>query len=83
MLFHKKHQSNEDNKQKREPDLYPVHYVMDSLKQYHTDLVQKEVESLSELSLVGSSFNSVIGEAEQFQRRLEDLEQNFYRVYEA
>lgn len=83
MLFHKKHQSNEDNKQKKEPDLYPVHYVMDSLKQYHTDLVQKEVESLSELSLVGSSFNSVMGEAEQFQRRLEDLEQNFYRVNEA
>ena len=83
MLFHKKNQPKDDKNQKKELDLYPVHYVMSSLKQYHTDLVQKEVESLSELSLVGSSFNSVMGEAEQFQRRLEDLEQNFYRVNEA
>ena len=46
MLFHKKNQPKDDKNQKKELDLYPVHYVMSSLKQYHTDLVQKEVESL-------------------------------------
>lgn len=83
MLFRKDHKQSEDKKEKKEPDLYPVLYVMDSLKQYHTDLVRKEVESLQELNLIGSSFNSVIGEAEHFQERLQDLEQNFYRVNEA
>ena len=83
MLFRKNHRQTEVKNQKKETDLYPVLYVMDSLKQYHTDLVRKEVDSLSELSLVGSSFNSVLGETEQFQQRLEDLEQNFHRVNEA
>ncbi len=56
---------------------------MDSLKQYHTDLVQKEVRSLWELSLVGNAFDSVLGEAEQFQEKLEDMGQNFLSVSEA
>ena len=56
---------------------------MDSLKQYHTDLVNKEVASLQELSLVGSSFNDVLGDAAHFQERLEDMGQNFLSVNEA
>lgn len=62
--------------------MYPVLYVMDSLKQYHTDLVAKEVQSLRELSLVGSSFDGVLGEADQFQQRLTDMGQNFSSVNE-
>lgn len=63
--------------------MYPIVYVMDSLKQYHTDLVNKEVASLQELSLVGSSFNDVLGDATHFQERLEDMGQNFLSVSEA
>ncbi len=81
MLFRKDHKQTEKN-QKKEKDLYPVLYVTDSLKQYHTDLVHKEVESLWELSLVGSSFSSVMGEAEQFQQKLTDLGDNFCSVQE-
>lgn len=82
MLFHRNNQQNVGKKQGGEKDLYPILYVMDSLKQYHTDLVQKEVQSLRELGLINSSFNGVLGEAEQFQERLEDMGQNFSSVGE-
>ena len=82
MLFRRDNKNKTEKKQNKEKDLYPVLYVMDSLKQYHTDLVQKEVQSLWELSLVGSSFDSVLGEAEHFQEKLEDMGQDFLRVSE-
>ncbi len=63
--------------------MYPVLYVMDSLKEYHTDLVRKEVESLEELSLVSSSFDSVLGETERFQQQLENMGENFSSVNQA
>ena len=83
MLFRRDNKNKTEKKQNKEKDMYPVLYVMDSLKQYHTDLVQKEVQSLWELSLVGSSFDSVLGEAEHFQEKLEDMGQDFLRVSEA
>ncbi len=83
MLFHRNKKQREGKKQDGAKDLYPVLYVMDSLKQYHTDLVNKEVASLQELSLVGSSFNDVLGDAAHFQERLEDMGQNFLSVNEA
>ena len=83
MLFRRDNKNKPEKKQNKEKDMYPVLYVMDSLKQYHTDLVQKEVQSLWELSLVGSSFDSVLGEAEHFQEKLEDMGQDFLRVSEA
>lgn len=42
--------------QNDEKSLYPVMHVMGSLKEYHKELVGKEVESLWELGMVGSSF---------------------------
>lgn len=83
MLFRRDNKNKTEKKQNKEKDMYQVLYVMDSLKQYHTDLVQKEVQSLWELSLVGSSFDSVLGEAEHFQEKLEDMGQDFLRVSEA
>ncbi len=80
MLFRGDNKQGAGKKQSREEEMYPVLYVMDSLKQYHTDLVQKEVQSLWELSLVGSSFDGVLGETEQFQEKLEDMGQNFSSV---
>ncbi len=83
MLFHRENKQGAEKKQGGAKDLYPVLYVMDSLKQYHTDLVQKEVQSLWELSLVGSSFEGVMGETNRFQERLENMEENFSSVNEA
>lgn len=83
MLFRKGNKQASGKKQNQEKDLYPILYVTESLKQYHTDLVRKEVESLWELNLVDSSFNCVLQETEHFQEKLGNLEQNFLSVNEA
>ena len=63
--------------------MYPILHVINSLKEYHTELVSKEVSSLWELNLIGTSFNSVLEEAEGFQGRLQDFGQNFLGVNQA
>ncbi|MBC5744585.1 chemotaxis protein [Lachnospiraceae bacterium MD308] len=60
-----------------EKSLGPVLHVMDSLKDYHTELVQKEVDSLRELSKIGSSFRDVLDETEDFHQQLEDFGDHF------
>lgn len=67
-------------KQNKAESLYPITYVIDSLKGYHRDLVQKEVDSLQELSMVSSSFRNVLGETENFQEKLHDFEQTFSNI---
>ncbi len=63
-----------------ESGLYPVLHVMGSLKDYHTELVQKEVDSLRELSDIGSSFGEILTEAENFQEKLQEFDQNFSSI---
>lgn len=60
--------------------LHPVLYVTDSLKEYHHMLVQSEVESLHELSMVNRSFGRVLDESENFKGTLGDFEQNFLNI---
>ncbi len=62
--------------------LYPVLYVMNTLKGYHGDLVQKEVDSLKELSMVNSSFSRVLAENDHLQEKLQNFEQNFSSISE-
>ena len=78
MRFQKRSGQSRDPVQ--EKSLYPVLYVMDSLKTYHTELVQKEVHSLQELSMVGSSFDRVLVGAESFQEKLQDFGQAFSSI---
>lgn len=80
MLFQKKNRKNKKEAPRKEKGLYPVLYVINVLKDYQKELVQKEVESLRELGLVGSSFNSVLGEADNFQQKLEDFEETFANI---
>ncbi len=61
-------------------DLYPVLHVMDTLKDYHRELVQKEVDSLGELSNIGKSFGKILTEAEDFQGKLQEFDQNFSSI---
>ena len=67
---------------REEKSLYPVLHVAGSLKEYQKELVQKEVASLWELSLVGASFSDVIREAEQFQTKLKNLGDSFSNINE-
>lgn len=73
MLFKKKNQ-------KKEKSLYPVLHVAGSLKEYQRELVQNEVASLQELSMVSSSFGGVISEAESFQGKLQEFDQTFSNI---
>ena len=60
--------------------LYPVLFVMDSLKDYHRRLVKQEVDTLSELDLINRSFGNVLSEAELFQDKLQDFQQTFAEI---
>lgn len=60
--------------------LHPVLYVVESLKEYHRALVQSEVESLQELSMVNQSFHNVLSDSEDFKTSLQDFEQTFSSV---
>ena len=53
---------------------------MKTLKGYHSELVQKEVDSLWELDRIGQSFGHVLSEAESFQGRLQEFGQNFMSI---
>ena len=83
MLFRNKSNEEPQKPQKNDNSLYPVLHVMGSLKDYHTELVQKEVASLKEISGIGSSFSSVLAEADHFQEKLQDFGQNFYSIEQA
>ena len=82
MLFLKKSPGQKPpRKQARaEKNLYPLIHVTNSLKDYQQELAKKEVDSLRELGLISSSFNSVLGETENFQSRLEDFGNHFASI---
>ncbi len=63
-----------------EKTLEPVLHVIDTLKDYRTELVQKEVSSLEELDKIGRSFNNVLAEAESFEEKLQGFGQNFTSI---
>lgn len=77
MLFSKK---TSGQIQHNEKSLYPVLYVTDHLKDYKDALIQKEVESLWELSLVNKSFSGVLEKADNFQAQLMDFGQSFSSI---
>lgn len=83
MLFRKKSGQGNDKMSEKGASLGSVLHVMDSLKDYHTELVQKEVASLRELDGIGASFGNVLAEAERFQERLQDFGENFSSIEQA
>lgn len=78
-FFHKNKQEAVQTSENKK-NLYPVLHVMNSLKDYHRDLVQKEVSSLIEVNEIGSSFGNVLTQTEQFQEQLLDFDNNFSSI---
>lgn len=68
--------------QKKTKSLYPVLYVTKSLKDYQKTLVQSEVASLYELSMVRESFGDVLEESKNFQETIQNFEQSFSNINE-
>lgn len=66
--------------QRKEKSLYPVLYVTESLKDYQYALVQSEVASLQELSMVNRSFGDVLNESDNFKDTLQTFEQTFSNI---
>lgn len=79
MLFWNKSRKKPDQTH-GEQDLYPLLHVAGGLKEYQKELVRKEVDSLSELGMVGTSFSGVIKEADHFQDKLQELGQSFSNI---
>ena len=65
---------------RRSKSLYPVLYVIGSLKDYHRDLVQSEVSSLWELNMVSKSFSSVLNESENFKGTIGEINETFSNI---
>lgn len=80
MAFWKKNRQATRKMPVHNKSLNPVLHVMKTLKDYHSELVQKEVDSLWELGRIGSSFGRVLSEAESFQGRLQEFGQNFMSI---
>lgn len=83
MSLWKKHEKDAVQTSAESTSLYPVLHVMNSLKDYHAELVQKEVSSLEELDKIGRSFHSVLSESRHFQEQLQDFGQNFSDIEQA
>lgn len=83
MLFWKKNKYEADTASEKEDNLYPVVHVMNTLKDYEKEMVQKEVDSLWELNEIRGSFGAVLNETESFQERLANFEQNFMSIERA
>lgn len=60
--------------------LNPVLHVIESLQEYRNTLVQSEVASLYELSMVNKSFGNVLKDSENLRGSLEDFEQTFSSI---
>ncbi len=72
-MFFKSEKKQTVQEKRAANSLYPVAHVAGSLKEYQKQLVRKEVESLRELSMIGSSFSGVMREADHFQEELQAL----------
>ncbi|MCI8284925.1 MAG: chemotaxis protein [Firmicutes bacterium] len=83
MLFSKKEPNKSANLQYSEKSLYPILHMTDSLRDYKFKLVNKEVESLRELSMINNTFSGVLNEADQFQVKLHDFGQSFSNIDQA
>lgn len=66
--------------QKETKSLYPVLHVVESLEEYRNVLVQKEVASLYELSMVSKSFGDVLKDSEVLRGSLQDFEEPFSNI---
>ena len=83
MLFWRRNKREADMRSENEDNLYPVVHVMNTLKEYEKEMVQKEVDSVWELNEIRGSFDTVLRETESFQERLSDFEQNFMSIEQA
>ena len=79
MFFSKKRKARQVHKPN---NTRPIQHVTGSLKEYQKDLARKEVESLYELNMIGSSFYGILKEADHFHAQLTEFGQSFSNINE-
>ena len=82
MPFWKKSSPDKVPVASEEKTLYPVLHIINCLKDYRNELVQKEVSSLSEISEIGHSFEDVLSENENVQEKLQEFGSSFSSIEE-
>lgn len=82
MLFGHKNKPEAKLTANNEKSLYPVLHIINCLKDYRNDLVQKEVNSLWEINEIGNSFGDVLSENDSFQEKLQEFGNNFSNIEE-
>lgn len=83
MSFSNKRRNRSGQVYHTEESLYPILHVTNSLEDYKKELINKEVESLFELGMVGSSFSGVLNKADSFQTQLQNFRQSFDNIDQA
>lgn len=83
MLFSKKGPKKTGQTWHTEQSLYPILHVIRCLDDYKKDLINKEVQSLVELSMVNSSFVDVLKKADHFNTRLQNFGVSFSNINHA
>lgn len=78
MFFSKKTRKTSDTLQPQ--GLRPMRHVARSLLDYEKVLTRNEVQSLSELAMIRSTFSEVVGEADDFQRELEQFKKTIGQI---
>ena len=73
MKFHKKSRQEEKT-------LNPILYVVNSLEDYRNALIQSEVDSLQELSMVHKSFRDVLKDSDALKESLQEFEETFSSI---
>lgn len=80
LLFGKKEKKNDGaEKAAKKQDYFPLIHVTNSLKDYHRQLMDKEVDSLSELRQIRASFVQILEDNEALKETL----QTFRDVFES
>lgn len=80
MFIKKAKQAEVEQDVKAAKNLYPVIYVVEQLKEYQSELAQREVNSLQELRQMSKSFDHVLSEADSFQEKLLDFGDSFSNI---
>lgn len=65
---------------KKEVSLYPIKHITEVLKDYHDEVIQKEVSSLEEVQAINHTFNQVLDESGLFQDQLKGFEDTFITI---
>lgn len=83
MFFFKKRKSKAHRPDPVTNNVHPILHITGCLSEYQKNLSKREVQTLNELQIVGSTFSGVLREADRFQDQLQTFGSHFSSVNQA